>query len=129
MLRAAALLAWVAAPLAAQDQISPDVFLDQALGKTLTFRSYDGNNLVGEEQFLRRDLSVWTAANGRCTYGKIEIRGPLICFIYEDNPNPDNCWTTHVQDGDLIVLGVGGDLQRVTAIESRDISCQGAPLS
>lgn len=127
--RAVALALSLAGPAAAQDQISPDVFLDQAIGKTLTFRSFSTNKLVGVEQFLRRDLSVWTATNGRCTYGKIEIRGPLICFIYEDYPDPENCWTTYVAEGDLMVLSVGGDVQRITQIETRDISCEGAPLS
>jgi hypothetical protein len=90
---------------------------------------FENNTYIGSEQFLRRDLSVWATANGRCTYGQIEVRGPLICFIYEDNPDPGNCWTPFVQDGDLVVAGVRGDLQRITQIERRDISCEGAPLS
>ena len=116
-------------PAWAEDQISPDLFLDQAVGNTLTFRGFANNSFVGVEQFLRRDLSVWATANGRCTYGKIEIRGPLICFIYDDNPDPNNCWTPFVQDGDLVVVGVGGDVQRITEIERRDVNCEGAPIS
>lgn len=125
------LMLWLGAggPSAAQDQISPELFLDQAVGNTLTFRGLSNNNFVGVEQFLRRDLSVWATANGRCTYGQIEIRGPLICFIYDDNPDPGNCWTPFVDDGDLVVVGVRGDMQRITQIEQRDISCEGAPLS
>lgn len=119
----------MAGPGLAEDQISPELFLDQAVGNTLTFRDFEDNTYVGTEQFLRRDLSVWATANGRCTFGKIEIRGPLICFIYEDNPDPGNCWTPFVQDGDLVVAGVRGDIQRITRIEKRDISCEGAPLS
>ena len=124
-----AFAAFLASPLAAQDQISPELVLDQAVGNTLTFRGFENNTYIGSEQFLRRDLSVWATANGRCTYGQIEVRGPLICFIYEDNPDPGNCWTPFVQDGDLVVAGVRGDLQRITQIERRDISCEGAPLS
>ena len=129
MLRAAACLMLLAGPAQATDQISPEMFLDQAVGNTLTFRGFSSNTFVGVEQFLRRDLSVWATANGRCTYGKIEVRGPLICFIYDDNPDPENCWTPFVDDGDLVVIGVRGDMQRITHIERRDISCEGAPLS
>lgn len=130
MLRAAVVgLLLVAGPAKATDQISPETFLDQAVGNTLTFRGFDTNSFVGVEQFLRRDLSVWATANGRCTYGQIEVRGPLICFIYDDNPDPDNCWTPFVDDGDLVVVGVRGDIQRITLIEQRDISCEAAPLS
>ena len=119
----------MAGPIGAQDQISPEQFLDQASGNTLTFRSFRTNNLVGNEQFLRRDLSVWATANGRCTYGTIEVRGALVCFIYEDNPNPKNCWTPFVQDGDLVVVSLDGDVQRITEFSKRDISCEAAPLS
>ena len=132
MLKKAATLVlglWLSGPLAAQDQISPELFLDQVVGNTLTFRGHSSNNFVGVEQFLRRDLSVWATANGRCTYGQIEVRGPLICFIYDDNPDPGNCWTPFVEDGDLVVVGVRGDIQRITSIERRDISCEAAPLS
>lgn len=129
MLRLAALLAALAGPVAAQEQITPDEFLDAAIGQTLTFRGFDSMNLVGEEEFLRRDLSVWAQPNGRCTYGKIEIRGPRLCFIYEDFPDPENCWLPFRYQGQLVVMAGSGELQRVTDLSDQPISCEGAPLS
>ncbi|MEM6303549.1 MAG: hypothetical protein AAF744_02455 [Pseudomonadota bacterium] len=123
-------LAWLAMPVQAQEQISPEAFLDQAVGNTLTFRSFDSGSVVGEEEFLRRDLSVWVQPNGRCTYGKIEIRGPRICFIYEDFPDPDNCWLPFRYQDQIVVMAMGsGELQRVTEITDTPLSCEGAPLS
>lgn len=129
MLRAVAFLILLALPATAQDQISPEEFLDAATGKTLTFRPFDGDGLVGVEQFLRRDLSVWTDPNGRCTYGKIDIRGPRICFTYEDFPDPENCWLPFRYQGDLVVMAGSGELQRVTKMSDEPLSCEGAPLS
>ncbi|MDF1728940.1 MAG: hypothetical protein P1U53_14450 [Sulfitobacter sp.] len=112
----------------AQEQITPEEFLDRATGMTLTFRSYRSGRLVGEEQFLRRDLSVWTDVTGRCTYGVIEVRGPLICFIYDDAPDPENCWIIYDDQGEMLVQSLT-DLQRITRIEKRDLNCGEAPLS
>lgn len=124
----AALLSVVAQYAAAQDQISPDAFLDQAVGKTLTFEGFRSGRQVGVEQFLRRDLSVWTDVSGRCTYGTIEIRGPQLCFIYDDSPDPENCWLIFEYEEDLLVMS-SREVQRISRIEERDLNCSEAPLS
>ncbi len=129
MLRTAAVLVCCAGSLAAQEQITPDQFLDGVAGNTLTFTSFDSGSVVGEEQFLRRDLSVWAQPNGRCTYGKIEIRGPQICFLYEDFPDPNNCWLPFRYKDQFVVMANSGELQRVTKVTTQPISCEGAPLS
>ena len=116
--------------VAAQDQMSPDGFLDLIVGSTLSFSSMRTGGLIGEEQFLRRDLSVWADQSGRCTYGRIELRGPLICFLYEDAPNPDNCWIPFMDNGALLVLSKGTrEVQRISDISEEPIICEGAPLS
>lgn len=128
--RALACLALLGAtPVTAQEQISPEAFLEAAVGNTLTFRVYGSNTFVGEEQFLRRDLSVWATADGRCTYGEIELRGPFICFIYEDFPDPDNCWLPFRDDRGLLVMSENREVQRVTGMTQEPISCEGPPLS
>lgn len=115
---------------AAQDQMSPDGFLDLIVGRTLSFSSMRTGGLIGEEQFLRRDLSVWADQTGRCTYGRIELRGPLICFLYEDAPDPDNCWIPFMDNGTLLVLSKGtSEVQRISDISEEPITCEGAPLS
>ena len=84
------LLSLAVLPAHAQEQMTPDGFLDLARGRTLTFTSILSGTEIGVEQFLRRDLSVWADRTGRCTYGRIEIHGPLLCFLYEDVPDPKN---------------------------------------
>lgn len=119
-----------AAPTAAQEQIAPDRFLDLAVGRTLSFRSISNGTLVGIEQFLRRDLSVWAGEDGRCTYGRIEVRGPLLCFLYEDYTDPDNCWTTYNDDGRLLVMSQSSfEVQRISDISDTPVVCDGAPVS
>lgn len=119
-----------AAPLSAQQQIAPDTFLDLAIDRTLTFSDYTSGVTVGVEQFLRRDLSVWAQADGRCSYGHIEIRGPVLCFIYENFPNPQNCWMPFAADDELLVMSTSSrQIQRVTQITDEPVVCEGVPLS
>lgn len=130
MIRTLALVALAATPLAAQEQIAPDDFLDLAVGRTLTFRSVATGDVVGIEQFLRRDLSVWAGRDGRCTYGRIDIRGPLLCFVYEDFPDPDNCWTTYNDEGTLLVVSQTTlQTQRISDVSDDPVLCEGAPVS
>jgi len=128
----AALLATLitASSVAAQEQITPDGFLDLAQGRTLSFSSIRDGGLVGVEEFLRRDLSVWADETGRCTYGRIEVRGPLLCFVYEDAPDPENCWLPFNDGGTLLVMATrSGEVQRISDISEDPVICEGAPLS
>jgi hypothetical protein len=118
-----------APPAFAQDSVDPRRFLDAAVGKTLTFRSYRSGRLVGEEQFLRRDLSVWTDISGRCTYGNIVIEENQICFLYEDDPDPENCWQVFRHDGSFLVMSRNLDVQQITRMTEDPIFCDGAPVS
>lgn len=128
---AAAVIALLFAGAAtAQEQITPDEFLDLALERTLSFTSVQSGQLVGVEEFLRRDLSVWADKSGRCTYGRIEIRGPLLCFLYEDAPDPENCWLTFNDAGTLLVMANrSGEVQRISDLSEEPIICDGAPTS
>ncbi len=129
MKRLIALLALSAASASAQEPLSPDAFLDLAVGRTLTFSSL-ADDVVGVEQFLRRDLSVWAGQDGRCTYGRIDIRGPLLCFLYEDAPDPGNCWIPFSDAGRLLVMSNGSlEIQRISDIGDDPVTCQGSPLS
>lgn len=119
-----------ALPASAQDQMTPDGFLDLALKRTLSFSSVRNGRLVGVEQFLRRDLSVWADDTGRCTYGRIEIRGPLLCFLYEDAPDPGNCWIPFMDEGTLLVMAQrSNEVQRISDISEKPVICEGAPTS
>ena len=119
-----------ASPAAAQEQITPDAFLDLVLGRTLSFTGVTSGQLVGVEEFLRRDLSVWADQSGRCTYGRIEQRGPLMCFVYEDAPDPENCWIPFLDEGMLLVMATRSrEVQRISDISEKPIVCEGAPTS
>ncbi|KIN71737.1 hypothetical protein [Sulfitobacter guttiformis] len=110
--------------------MTPQDFLDLAVNRTLSFTSVGSENLVGVEQFLRHDLSVWADETGRCTYGRIELRGPHLCFLYEDAPDPNNCWIPFMDDGTLLVMSQGSrEVQRISDISDKPVICEGAPVS
>lgn len=112
----------------AQTQITPNDFLDRAVGRTLTFSYPDGGH-VGVEQFLGRTRSLWKRPGRACTYGRIELREGRICFIYDDFPDVDNCWTPFTDGDRLFVVSVGGSTQEITRIASTPIQCGDVPVS
>lgn len=114
----------------AQEKITPQEFLGRADGNTLTFTHQKSGNIVGVEQFLSRKLSVWAQSDGRCSYGHIEIKGELMCFLYEDFPDPNNCWLPFDNAGQLMVLSTDNfQIQTITGISQDPVICEGAPLS
>lgn len=114
----------------AQQQITPDLFLDHAVGKTLTFSHRRTSAEIGKEQFLRGDLSVWVERSGRCTYGKIVVKGPLLCFSYDDDPRDDNCWMPFMKDEQLLVISRSTfQVQKITQITTEDLGCADQPVS
>lgn len=117
------------APAAAQTQLTPDAFLDRAQGRTLTFTDPESGGLVGTEQFLGRDSSIWKRPGRACTYGQIEMRKDMICFIYEDLPDVENCWIPFLQEGTLFVVSINGSTQTITRITSSPIICGDVPIS
>lgn len=121
--------ALAAAAAVAQQQISPDDVLDRADQRTLTFELFPYGGLVGVEQFLSRRRTVWATPTGTCTYGQIEIRGPQLCFIYRDLADPEHCWTPFDVDGVMVFVSSDFDRQQVTAITTRPVVCEDAPLS
>ncbi len=118
------------APGLAQSPITAEAFLDQAVGKTLTFSDANDGYVVGIETFLARDRSVWAPRDGFCSYGVIKIHGPQICFLYEDYPDPNNCWLPFMDDAGLLVLSTRTfQVQRITAIDETPVDCIDTPMS
>tara|TARA_R110002110_G_scaffold48959_9_gene145520 strand:+ start:274 stop:675 length:402 start_codon:yes stop_codon:yes gene_type:complete len=121
---------WVGAQTAlAQSQITPDAFMDRAVGRTLTFESVRDGRTVGVEQFLSRRQTVWTRRDGSCTYGQVTLTDDMVCFTYEDQWNVEHCWFPHEQDGTLIVKSLRGSVQRVSRITDLPVVCYDAPVS
>lgn len=126
----AVFLASLASVVQAQEQIMPEQFLDQAQGRTLTYSLYSNGQIVGIEQFLNRTTSVWRDQNGRCTYGTIVQDGALMCFVYDDDPDPGNCWASYVKDDQFLVMSVRTkQVQVIAAITDESLGCPEQPMS
>ncbi|WGH79714.1 hypothetical protein [Jannaschia ovalis] len=124
-----AALAGLAAPAAAQEPMSPAAFLDALEGRTATFVMRDGGDLVGIERFLDRARTVWAHADGSCAYGTIMLRGPQVCFTYDDDPGVSHCWLPF-RDGETHVRSLSsGEVQRISRIDDSYVGCDGEPLS
>lgn len=127
MLRAA-LLAVMAVPAAGQDLLTPDAFLDLAEGRTMTFVTEPGGALVGIEQFLTRDRTIWTRADGSCAYGIVTTTPLTVCFAYDDDPGRQHCWYTYAVEGVPHVRETtSGSIQRVDAITDEPVVCEPLP--
>lgn len=119
----------LALPANAQEQITPDAFLDAAVNNTLTFEMYPEGGIVGVEEFLSRTRTVWSTPEGTCTYGRLEVRETQICFIYDDLPVPEHCWVPYTTDDGMIVVSVSGVTQRVSRITRYPVICEDEAIS
>lgn len=115
----------------AQERISPEVFLDAAVGRTLEFRVFPSGDYVGTEEFLRRDLSVWRAENQDCVYGDVSVVNDQLCFLYDDDADGlATCWATFADDGTYFVAtGEPGaiEVQEVSSISEESLACPMKP--
>ncbi len=92
-------LLFLAAPVAAQDLLNAEEFDAYTRGKTL-FYGQNGQ-AYGAEIYHENRRVEWSFLDGECKTGEwYEDRG-LICFVYEDNPNPQ-CWSFTKGAGGLI---------------------------
>lgn len=126
---AALLPGWVSA----QTIITPEAFLDAAVGKTLTFHEIRSNDLVGTEQFLNRHISVWRQEGQGCVYGQITTPNGQICFLYDNDPDGiPVCWWPFLHQGRLMVRLASfaeSEIQEVRSITETSLNCPSAPLS
>lgn len=88
------------APFAiAQSRMTASEFDDYTLGKTFYFGS-QGKAYGAEEYFGDRRVR-WTFLDGKCQDGIWYEQGELICFLYENQPDPQ-CWSFERSAGGLI---------------------------
>ena len=91
MIRFAALfLAASVSSLSAQGLISADEFDAYTRGKTL-FYGLDGQ-AYGVERYFDNRRVIWSFLDGQCKEGVWYEENDQICFVYEDNFDPQ-CWT------------------------------------
>jgi hypothetical protein len=121
----------VASPAFGQERITPDAFLDTAVGKTLTFEMFGTGRVVGREEFLNRKLSVWREEGDTCVYGRITIEKDQLCFYYDHRgPEDPACWWTFRDEDRLLVLFAGDgerEIQEVTRIDESGLDCPVKP--
>lgn len=131
---AAAVLALACATGAnGQTLITPEEFLDYAVGRTLEFHDVRFGALVGTEQFLSRRLTVWKRPDRACIYGEIEVTGRQICFTYERDPNPGPvCWWPF-REGERVFVRIAdfakSEIQEARPLGDNPLDCPSQPTS
>lgn len=86
----ACLAVCVALPVSAAEPMSGSEFEAYVTGKTLYFGQ--NGEAYGVEEYLDNRRVRWSFLDGQCKDGVWYEDQGMICFVYEDNPNPQ-CWT------------------------------------
>lgn len=82
--------AFCALPATAQDMMSAAEFDAYTKGKTLFYGR--GGDAYGAEIYHENRRVQWSFLDGQCKEGSWYEADGLICFTYEDNPDPQ-CWS------------------------------------
>jgi hypothetical protein len=83
----------------AGEPMNGTAFDEYTRGKTL-FYAQNGQ-AYGAEIYLDNRRVKWSFLDGNCKEGTWYEQGEQICFVYEDNPEPQ-CWAFHNENGRLI---------------------------
>lgn len=86
-------------PALAEDYLSGEEFDAYTRGKTLFFGQ--NGTPYGAEVYLENRRVQWSFLDGQCKEGEWYQQNEMICFVYEDNPDPQ-CWTFQIGPGGLI---------------------------
>ena len=94
-MRALLLLLVLASPAAAQDQVTAEEFEELVEGRTLTYGA-EGDPAYGIEYYRPNRRVTWAfLGTDQCLEGTWYPEGPAdspaICFVYEDDAEPQ-CW-------------------------------------
>ena len=90
MKRIALMLALLGTPALAQDLMTAEEFDAYTRGKTL-FYGQNGQ-AYGAEIYRDGRRVEWSFLDGECKEGLWYEQDGLICFVYQDNPEPQ-CWS------------------------------------
>ncbi|MEQ9261014.1 MAG: hypothetical protein RIG84_18155 [Roseovarius sp.] len=94
--------------LAASERLSADEFDAYTRGKTFYYGSM--GEPYGAEEYLENRRVRWTFLDGKCQEGVWYEEGGLICFVYENQPDPQ-CWSFERRGGNLIAQFENDPLQ------------------
>ena len=107
-MRILSIIATALVPLAAAggSTMSAADFEAYVTGRTLTF--IDGGVPYGTEEYLPGRRVRWAFVGDQCRDGYWYDTGGQICFVYEDNPEPQ-CWVFTREAGGLSAKFMGED--------------------
>lgn len=94
----AACLLWLP-PAFAQSPMGAEEFDAYTRGKTFYFGA--GGSAYGAEEYLDDRRVRWSFLDGKCQEGYWYEDDGLICFVYENKPDPQ-CWSFRRGRGGLI---------------------------
>lgn len=100
----------------AEDTLGASGFDAYTRGKTLIF-SLDGE-AYGAERYLEDRRVIWSFLDGECKNGLWYEDNGLICFVYEDRPEPQ-CWAFRQGNGGLVAR-FSDDLDGLELYEAQD---------
>ncbi len=100
-MRYAPLILWAFSALAAaaDPMMSAAEFDAYTKGKTLFYGR--GGQSYGAEVYYENRRVQWSFLDGECKEGEWYEESGLICFVYDDNPDPQ-CWSFQEGSGGLI---------------------------
>ena len=98
VLMQAAIAAFCAGAAWAAEPMSGAEFEAYVTGKTLYFQQ--NGEAYGVEEYLDNRRVRWSFLDGQCKDGIWYEAGEMICFVYEDNPDPQ-CWSFFREPGGL----------------------------
>ena len=97
-MRAALLIAVLTTAAQAEPLLTADEFDTLTLGRTMTWAEF--GQIYGVEQYLPGRRVRWTVLGDDCKLGHWYPEGSAICFLYEDDPEP-NCWDISLSSGGM----------------------------
>ena len=113
----------LAAPaLHAQDRLSAEAFDDYTRGKAFYYA--DQGEAYGAEEYLSDRRVRWSFLDGDCKAGRWFEDDGLICFVYEDRPEPQ-CWS-FMKTSDGLVARFEND---PAAVELYEVKQSDEPLA
>jgi hypothetical protein len=83
----------------AQSSMSAEEFDAYTRGKTFFYGSLGAP--YGAEEYLPNRRVIWTFLDGRCQEGEWYEEDDMICFVYENQVDPQ-CWSFQRSGGGLI---------------------------
>jgi hypothetical protein len=100
-LLAVALLLLSAITLRAQTGSPMDGAAFDAYTRGQTFTYGTGAAPYGAEEYMDNRRVRWSFLDGRCQEGEWYEENGMICFVYDDNPDPQ-CWSFYQTPGGIV---------------------------